>query len=120
MTLRSRPLVYGFFVLLCGSILFVTAKAEESRQLVSAINDQSQKQKEIQTETERTARRIGTVLRMLSYHKVDKVMEQKLLQETADTLTKLSREEMTAVLNHLDLAAKAPDEKTSDDQQLKA
>ena len=115
-----RPLVRGCFVLLCASIWFVSAKAEETRQVAVAINDQSLRQKEIQIETERTARGINSVLRMLSYHNVDKATENKLLKDTADTLSKLSRDDMAGVLKLLDAAVKAPDDKTSDDQQRKA
>ena len=74
----------------------------------------------MQEDTEKTARRIGTVLRMIAYYQLDKATEQKMLAETAQQLTSLSREEMAAVLTHLDAASKAPNAATADDQERKA
>ena len=113
----QRPALYACFALLCGSIFFVTAKAEETR---AQIIDRQKSQQQIKDETERTARRINNVLRMLAYYKIDNVAEKELLRETADGLGKLSREQMVQILAHLDAQAKAPDAKAATEQEKQA
>ena len=71
---------------------------------------QRDQQRRVQAEVEQTARRVTTTLRVLAYQKLDPSAEQKVLDEVAAGLRSLSREQMTAVLNHLEAAIKAPDE----------
>ena len=58
MSAGYRPLLFGCFFLLCGSIWYVTVEAQEPRQVATTIGDQTQRQKDIQAETEKMARRI--------------------------------------------------------------
>jgi hypothetical protein len=99
-----RPASLAGFAALFSGIVLVSAKAQDQRVV---INERVDEQRNIQKETEQTARRIGTMLRVLTYHNLDKVAEQKLLQEAATTLSKLSRQQMKSVLDHLEAAANA-------------
>ena len=58
---------------------------------------------------EQTARFVTTSLRALNYQKIDPNAEQAMLGEVASGLKRLTKEEMRAVFDHLDAAAKAPD-----------
>ncbi|MCE9529571.1 MAG: DUF4175 family protein, partial [Planctomycetes bacterium] len=120
MALGLRPLVFGFFFLLCGSIWYVTVEAQENRQVAAVIPNATENQRKIKADTEKTARRLDAVLRLLAYHKIDSGMKQKFLKETSDTLSKLSRDEMSDVLTFLDKAAKATDPDKATDEQRKA
>ena len=82
--------------------------------------DQPEAQRRLQGETEQVARRLGTMLRFLAYHRLDQGEEQKLLDDAAKTLGGLSKNEMEAVIAHLEAAIKAPDDKTATDEAKKA
>ncbi|MBL8795515.1 MAG: hypothetical protein JNM56_16540, partial [Planctomycetia bacterium] len=71
---------------------------------------QTDKQRQVQAETEKTARRMGTMIRLLVYNQLDKEAETKLLNEVATSLAGLSREQMTEVIARLEAAARAGDE----------
>ena len=81
---------------------------------------QRDQQKRVQAEVEQTARRVTTTLRVLAYQKLDPTAEQKVLDEVAAGLRNLSREQMTAVLAHLEAAVKAPDEAAATAEQREA
>jgi hypothetical protein len=81
---------------------------------------QRDQQRRVQAEVEQTARRVTTTLRVLAYQKLDPSAEQKVLDEVAAGLRSLSREQMTAVLNHLEAAIKAPDEAAATVEQRQA
>ena len=106
---RGPRLVPVGLALLIAGIFYVSASAQERVQLARNVTEQQDEQKRIQAETDQTARRIGTMLRLLTYHNLDKTAEQKLLNEAATTLGKLSKEQMTQVLAHLEAAGKATD-----------
>src|SRR5438046_2857721 len=76
---------------------------------------QQQIQKRVQAETDQTVRRIHTMLRALSFHKLDQAEENKILGEVAGTLSSLSKDQMNQVVARLGAAAKA-----SDDQKANA
>ncbi|HET6574606.1 MAG TPA: hypothetical protein VFG68_13440, partial [Fimbriiglobus sp.] len=81
---------------------------------------QRDQQRRVQAEVEQTARRVTTTLRVLTYQKLDPSAEQKVLDEVAAGLRTLSREQITAVLTHLEAALKAPDEATTTAEQREA
>src|SRR5436190_23806625 len=75
--------------------------------------DQPAAQRRLQGETEQVARRLGTMIRFLAYHRLEQGEEQKLLTDAAKTLGTLSKNDMEAVIAHLEASVKAPDEGTS-------
>src|SRR5829696_2908426 len=81
--------------------------------------DQPAAQRRLQGETEQVARRLGTMIRFLAYHRLDQGEEQKLLGDAAKTLGGLSRNDMEAVIAHLEASVKAPDEGTSNAEAKK-
>ena len=82
--------------------------------------DQPATQRRLQGETEQVARRLGTMIRFLAYHRLDQGEEQKLLSDAAKTLGGLTKNEMEAVIAHLEASIKAPDEGTSNAEAKKA
>src|SRR5437764_10239426 len=82
--------------------------------------DQPEAQRKLQGETEQVARRLGTMLRFMAYHRLDQGEEQKLLTDAAKTLSGLSRDDMEAVIGHLEASVKAPDDATASDEAKKA
>src|SRR5262245_2014966 len=82
--------------------------------------EQPDAQRKLQGETEQVARRLGTMLRFVAYHRIDKGEEQKLLAAAAKTLTGLSRNEMEAVIVHLENSIKAPDDVSASTEAKKA
>src|SRR5262249_15363648 len=81
---------------------------------------QPEAQRRVQGETEQIARRLGTMLRFMAYHRLDQGEEQKLLTDAAKTLNGLTKNEMTAVITHLEASIKAPDDKTATEEAKKA
>lgn len=69
--------------------------------------DASRRQEAIKAETEQLVRRVGTMLRVLEFYRVDRTEEKKLLEEVAGTLNGLSREQMAEVIARLEAAAVA-------------
>ena len=82
--------------------------------------DQPAAQRRLQGETEQVARRLGTMIRFLAYHRLEQGEEQKLLTDAAKTLGTLSKNDMEAVIAHLEASVKAPDEGTSNAEAKKA
>src|SRR5688572_21874364 len=72
-----------------------------------------QLQKRVQAETDHTVRRINTMLRALSFHRLDTAEENRVLEEMAVSLAGLSKEQMSEVLRRLEAAAKSSDEAKS-------
>src|SRR5439155_12208417 len=81
---------------------------------------QQEQQKQVQADTDHLVRRIGTMLRVLQYYQLDQGAEKKLLDEVVTTLSGLSRNQMAKVIDRLDKAAKAPDDKTGSAQLQRA
>ena len=77
-------------------------------------------QKKANAAVEQTARHVTTSLRILAYQRLDPTAEQKVLDEVAGSLKKLSQDEMKAILAHLETAIKAPDEATATAEQREA
>ncbi len=71
---------------------------------------QQQLQKRVQAETDQTVRRINTMLRVMSYHKIEQSEENRILGEVAGTLSSLSKDQMIQVLAKLEAATKAKDD----------
>src|SRR5262245_55167775 len=74
---------------------------------------QEDRQKQVQAETERTVRRMNTMVRLLVYNQLDKASESKLLEEVTQTLAGLSREQMNEIIARLEAAGRMPDETKS-------
>src|SRR6187455_2710010 len=109
------------FVALFGVVaLCATASAQEKAVPAATTNpvafdrpvapDQPAAQRRLQGETEQVARRLGTMIRFLAYHRLEQGEEQKLLTDAAKTLGTLSKNDMEAVIAHLEASIKAPDE----------
>ena len=60
------------------------------------------------------------MLRFMTYHRLNQGEEQKLLTDAAKTLNGLTKNEMEAVIAHLEASIKAPDEKTADKEAKEA
>src|SRR6476659_248171 len=82
--------------------------------------DQPETQRHIQGETEQVAKRLGSMLRFMAYHRLNQGEEQKLLTDAAKTLNGLTKNEMEQVIAHLEASIKAPDEKTADTEAKQA
>src|SRR5262245_55757934 len=82
--------------------------------------DQPAAQRRLQGETEQVARRLGTMIRFLTYHRLEQGEEQKLLGDAAKTLKGLSKTDMEAVIAHLEASVKAPDEATANAEAKQA
>jgi hypothetical protein len=80
---------------------------------------QEEQQKQIREETERTARRIATMLQVLNYYQVDQAAQKKLLEEVARTLAGLSQGQMADVIRRLEAAARVQDS-TKSEKELEA
>ena len=111
MTMR-RTLLLGF-----GLLAFAIPAAQSQEPTAAAKRDQ---QKRANAAVEQTARFVTTSLRTIVYQKLDAKDEQDLLDEVAGGLRQLSQEDMKAVLDHLERAAKAGDEATADAEQRAA
>src|SRR5262249_40080774 len=117
----SRPACLGavmkrFSLSLLSTLAFaVGAVADEPKPA-----DQVRDQKDALAHAEQTARRITTSLRVMTYQKLDAGSEQKLLDEVASSLKGLTQDQIKAVLDHLEKAAKAPDESTATEEQKQA
>src|SRR5437764_10779005 len=72
--------------------------------------DAARQQEAVKAETEQMVRRVGTMLRVLEYYRLDKTAEKKLLSEVASTLSGLSRTQMAEVIARLEAAATAKTE----------
>src|SRR5271155_5704120 len=108
---RTRPnvttWVRGLMLLTAGGFCFV------SLAFADAVKDpgvQQDKQKQIQADTDRMVRRMETMVRVLVYNQLDKATETKMLEEVAGTLSGLSKQQMTDVINRLGSVQKAGDE----------
>src|SRR6476659_4887295 len=77
--------------------------------VVVRADDPSERQREIQIETDRLVRRVSTMLRVMEYHQLDKSAEKQMLEQITTTLTGLSRQQMTLVIAQLDKAANEKD-----------
>ena len=90
---------------------------------ISKDNDpakQREVQKKIQAQVEEAARRTGSTIDAMLFQRLSASLEQKMLEEVADSLKGLSEEQIKAVLGHLEAALKAPDEATATKEQKEA
>src|SRR5262245_13670897 len=98
-----------------GALCLVSLSTADSAK--DAGPSQEEKQKQVQAETERTVRRMNTMVRLLVYNQLDKASETKLLEEVAITLSTLSREQMNDIVSRLEAAARVPDETKSQQER---
>src|SRR5262249_28767469 len=108
---RFASVRMGRLVAASAGILFLVSLsvADSAKDTTS----QQDKQKQVQADTERTVRRMNTMIRLLTYNQLDKESESKVLDEVAQTLAGLSREQMTDILARLEVASRARDETKS-------
>ena len=62
---------------------------------------------DIKADTDRIVLRMGTMIRVLQYCQLDKSAEKLMLEEMYGLLSKLSKEQMTVVINRLEASARA-------------
>ena len=104
MSRAYRPALLGALAAF-GLVWGPPARAQE--QVASSLASQQEEQRRIQRETEETAKRIESMLRVITFHQLEQPAEKKFLAKTAQTLSSLSREQMTAVIEHLEKAVKS-------------
>lgn len=71
------------------------------------VAQQTLQQKQAQAETKRTAQRLEAMLRVLAYHQLDAVAEQKIISEAAGILRGLSKQQMEEILKNFQTASQA-------------
>src|SRR3954447_7721803 len=118
--MSSRSLALVGFAALAVAFHAHAQDANETVRSRPVTPDQPEAQRRVQGETEQIARRLGTMLRFLAYHHLNQGEEQKLLTDAAKTLNGLTRNDMEAMIAHLEASVKAPDEKTATDEAKKA
>ena len=101
-------MVSGIFLALLGLSLF--GSALHAVEAAPDVTTQEERQKQIQAETDRLVRRMETMIRVLQYNRLDKSAEKQLLDQVASTLSGLSREQMTRLIDALEKAGKAKGE----------
>src|SRR5262245_45451235 len=91
---------YGRLLTACVGLLWLAslAGADSAKDAPS----QQEKQKQVQAETDKTVRRMNAMVRLLVYNQLDKASETKLLDEVAQTLQGLSRDQMTEIVARLE------------------
>jgi hypothetical protein len=77
-------------------------------------------QKKIQAQVEEASRRAGSTIDAMLFQRLSASLEQKTLEEVADSLRGLSEDQIQAVLAHLEAATKAPDEAAAGKEQKDA
>ncbi|HEY8503490.1 MAG TPA: hypothetical protein VIL46_02835 [Gemmataceae bacterium] len=115
--MSARRTAWTGLVALAVGLVGVAAHAQE---LTGELASQQDRQRRTREETDRVARRLETMLRVLVYYDVSKGEQQQLLGEAAATLNALSKDQMAAVLAHLEAAVKAPDAASARAEQLRA
>ncbi len=96
----------------CGLIAApaVFAQTDAAQDLLQ----QQEKQRQIQADTEQVVRRLSTMIRVMQFYGTDKDAQADVLGEMKTTLAGLSKNQMTAVIDQLEEAAKARDTKQSE------
>lgn len=74
------------------------------------------RQAAVQADTEQLARRVGAMLRVMEHYKLDPAGERKVLEEAANTLAGLSKNQMAEVLSKLDAAMQSADSESAQKQ----
>ncbi len=109
--MRTRTIGLAAWVLLALTGLSPAAPATPD------LATQEQRQKQIQAETDRLVRRVETMVRVLQYNRLDRTAEKQLLDQVADTLSGLSREQMTRLIDALEKAGKTGGESRTKELQ---
>jgi hypothetical protein len=115
MTFRRSGLLALLALLSGGMLAALPSRAQDSQPVHLA--QQQEQQKKVQADTERLVCRLATALRLLEYYHLEKVKEEQLLAELAQTLHGLSRQQMQEVLERLAAAAQAPSALQADKEQ---
>src|SRR5262245_10691819 len=101
-----RSALGRFVVAMLGLFWLVSLSDADAAKDSPAV--QQEKQQHVQAETERTVRRMSTMVRLLVYNQLDKAAETKLLDEVAQTLAGLSKDQMNEIIARLEVAARVP------------
>jgi hypothetical protein len=108
-----------FWALVCGMGLAAQLRADDPPAAGPGgvvVANQNLQQKQTQAETERVARRLESMVRVLGYHQVDASVEQKIMDEAAGTLKGLSQQQMRDILQRLEKAMQSPSPVEADQQ----
>ena len=84
---------------------FAVARADDASPAIDPA-DQRDRQKEVQADTDLTVRRIQTLVRVLDFYQANKNAQRAALDDIAQTLKGLSKEQMRDVIARLDSAAR--------------
>jgi hypothetical protein len=87
-----------------GALLAVDVLAGPS---AADLAGQKDRQEQIKADTDCLVRRVETMIRVLEYNRLDSSAQKKLLAHVADTLSGLSRAQMTRLIAALEAAGKA-------------
>jgi len=79
------------------------------------LTEQKDRQKQIQSDTDRLVRRIETMIRVYEYNRLDSSSDKELLEQVNGILTGLSKEQMTALIAALEKAQKEKGEARTDE-----
>ena len=112
MTLRSTPpwRQGSSCLALCLILALPTGlRAEDDPEGRRTLIVKRQQQEQLRAQTDQIARRMETMIRVLSHQQLDATEQNRILQETVATLKGLSQDQMTAVIARLDEAAHAAD-----------
>jgi len=105
-----------FRIFLATLTICIPVFAQEATQTKQFI----EKQKAVAGQTERTIRRMETLLSVLQYYQLNQSEETKLIQEATEVLGGLRKEDMAAVIHHLENAAKAKVRQSADGETTEA
>src|SRR4051812_35171521 len=87
---------------------------------IDELRAQQDRQRQIQEDTDQIVRRMTTMLRVMQFYGIDKSGEKQMLEEMSGALRGLSKQQMAEVIRKLGEAAKATDEKKSEQAVEKA
>ncbi|HEY7426311.1 MAG TPA: DUF4175 family protein, partial [Gemmataceae bacterium] len=115
---RTQTIGMVSWVLLALVGLSLSGPAPRAAEAVTDLATQEERQKQIKGETDRLVRRVGTMIRLLEYNRLDKTAQKQLLDQVAGTLSGLSREQMIRLIDALEKAGKVEGEART--EELKA
>lgn len=104
---------------LTASLLLTIPAAQQSMAQESA-DARARVQAAVRAETDRVTRRLEVMVGILRYYKLGSSEDHGLMRDAANELSKLSRAEMQAVLDHLEKAAKGPGDAANQTDQAYA
>lgn len=97
---------------------FFTLAASFSARAADDVISQKERQREAQAETDFTVRRLQTLMRVLEFYQANKSAQKLAMQEMAAVLDGLSKEQMSQVIQQLEVAAKNGEGKSETEVEL--